>query len=68
MQFPLLRGETEDQGPWGDFATHPLWLQMEWTHGWKSWEQEGDTHPDQGSQPSGLGKMASSNGPWGFSA
>lgn len=32
---------------------------MEWTHGWKLWEQQGDTDPEQ---PSGLGKMALSNG------
>lgn len=52
------RGETEDWRHWGDFATHPSRLQMEWTHGWKLREQQGDTDPEQGSQPSGLGKMA----------
>ena len=30
MQFPLYTsGKTEDQGPQGHFAAHPLWLQME---------------------------------------
>lgn len=58
------RGDTEGWGPWGDFATHPSRLQMEWTHGWKLWEQQGDTDPD----PSGLGKTALSKGHGDFSA
>lgn len=57
-----LRGETEHRGPWGGFATHPSWLQMERTHGWKLWEHQGDTDPEQGLQLSGLGKMALPNG------